>query len=576
MEIIHGLCAESFKHLQESFRFAPKCTNIKPCEEGSICYPNSDVSYLIDQQFKALSKSPSKSPSSIPTMSPVTFPPTSTPTHRPLTPHPTHSPNTYSPTESNKDPVAKQKVPQKPAQKDMPVFAEHNSSKKNFYCASSIKELELSCEGAFECDIPSRVCPQGQACFEYGECSENISHLCPPGFVGLHSPKGDCKKYYDCTDGLLIATHMCQVGQLFDNESQRCHGQEFVNNKCQPVSIQEDYEKNKSNAGKTDIVKSNTTLVVENEQYLDVTSKETLPDNYRPDLCPLGFNGLRSPEGDCKHYYDCKDELLQQSHVCGVGLMFDNVQGSCISQKLVNNKCRVSILETSTDQNQASAASEEPSHGSTNEAAQTNINQSQIAESSKGDSDNTLSEVVSKDEQKTLVPSDNYSLDLCPPGFDGFHTKEKCTQYFECSNGYVGFVHTCTEKFKFDKVSSRCISEDLVTQFCYGPALNAEQKQNPTIDTGGEQADVSVNPPLSPSPATSIARPVPSRNEGGVNGEQTSLMSDTLTPSAPNIDSDHPRFTNWLREDMNGEIAPAKMYPYLWMLSTVLPISWIS
>jgi len=49
------------------------------------------------------------------------------------------------------------------------------------------------------------------------------------------------------------------------------------------------------------------------------------------------------------------------------------------------------------------------------------------------------------------------------------HSSQKCSVYYQCSNGVAGVTRACGESLKFDKGSGNCIAGDLVDQFCYGP-----------------------------------------------------------------------------------------------------------
>jgi len=148
----------------------------------------------------------------------------------------------------------------------------------------------------------------------------------------------------------------CREGELFDNNSGKCMNQQFINNKC--VHATEILEQHESKGDQNDILQQNSSFEAEVEQKVDV-SVETFAANYLPDLCPLGFVGVRSLAGDCEHYFDCNNGLLESSYVCGVGFKFDNGQSSCVSERLVGSKCTASTQETSSNQHQATDSSEE-------------------------------------------------------------------------------------------------------------------------------------------------------------------------------------------------------------------------
>jgi hypothetical protein len=348
------------------------------------------------------------------------------------------------------------------------------------------------------------------------------------------------------------------------------------------MSMGKGSEQHESTAVKKETSKPTSKLIIGDEPQLEVKTAATVPENYFPELCPLGINGLHSPQGDCKQFHDCHDGLLHSSHVCEAGLMFDNGQGRCISQRLVDSKCTMVTLETSHDQQQAtdvhagSATVSPPSYASKNEAAHTNNMQNQSLEASAAGTHNTLeAETAPEEDQTAVVPPDTYSPDMCPPDFSGHHANKDCTQYYECSDGYVGFVHTCSANHLFDKVRNRCISGELVSRYCYGPALTTEEEPPPALDDGGEYAVLSPEPPLSlaPAPAPSAARPVSSGKEGVARPEQAVFAGpDTQAPTDHNGNSDRARYTNWIMGDANGGRAPAAhIYYCVWMLTVMLP-----
>jgi len=568
VQIIHGLCADSFADLEQTYLSARKCSNINPCEINQLCYPNVDIDYF------------AKSPSSAPIMSPPTD----------SMEMPTYSPTflwTYSPTATEQQTVTSQKPsvagekttaqkntqkPTTPEETQKPIgqitdapSLEGNiiSNEKMFLCAPSLEELKLSCGSALVCDS-SMPCPAGQGCMQYNDCKQTqqkpdggtqegnpsskwnyFPDLCPLGLVGVHSPSGDCGQYYDCQDGFLEASHTCELGFLFDNSRGKCISQKFVNSEC-------------TSANQMEV----------------------------PDLCPKGWVGLHSPAGhDCTKYYDCYDGILGDYIICAVELKFDNIRGECVAQDLVDSDCNGIVLEVNNELHEiydsgASGAEDLILEGSPEIALEMNNEQNQAvdygiendnisrpesvleSEDGEGNIGNSQSDSISdyeEEDETVLVTLDNYSPDLCPLGFAGFHAKEDCTKYYECTDGFIRSIHTCASSFKFDKVRNRCISGELVSDFCYGPSLETEEEQK-EIESGEE---LNIIPP----------NPSPSSMTGGTRPSEALVWSNTSTPtifkneSEPNWHESEPDWAHYLREYDNGEEVTRQSNFCLWMLA---------
>ena len=123
--------------------------------------------------------------------------------------------------------------------------------------------------------------------------------------------------------------------------------------------------------------------------------------------------------------------------------------------------------------------------------------------------------------------------------------KEDCTQYFECTNGYVGRVHTCTDGFKYDKASERCIPGALVSEFCYGLSQDEEEMLEQELATTEAP---SSSPNSIPSSATG-----------------------SLTTSPTDM-SDKERMKYWIMEYENGDTVTRRCN-FMWIL-VFLPILW--
>ena len=383
--IVYGLCADSFQHLRQSFRFAPICSNVLPCDNGQMCYPDVDVNMVAQFTIEA--------GTSLPTMSPVAMEQTLSLKHTSAAPDQTGGGTAY-----------REKTQ---AQKGTPSPTKHK-----YYCASSLKELESLCGEASTCGLSGGACPSGQTCFRYDDCHDNRPNpsrsraedepdLCPSGFVGLRSPHGNCMQYYDCKDGLRGASLVCQEGKLFDNIRGECMPQQFINDMCEHIVEKWGQKESKSKQHDT-----NSLLEDQVEQQIDVSSEQTYPDNYLPDLCPLGFVGMRSLEGNCEQYFDCEDGLLENSHLCGAGFKFDNGQGRCISERLVDSKCNAFAVGSKNDQHQATHASEGDNYISKSaSSSEDKAGDSELTGSGKENSSNLQSELAI--EKKTAATPDS-------------------------------------------------------------------------------------------------------------------------------------------------------------------------
>lgn len=59
-------------------------------------------------------------------------------------------------------------------------------------------------------------------------------------------------------------------------------------------------------------------------------------------------------------------------------------------------------------------------------------------------------------------------LDLCPLNFDGMHSSPDCREYFHCKGGLVSSkIQTCGVGLLFDKGRNECVRANQVDQFCY-------------------------------------------------------------------------------------------------------------
>jgi len=363
------------------------------------------------------------------------------------------------------------------------------------------------------------ICPLGQTCFQYDECHDTRPtpdaaaaedpDLCPSSFVGLHSPEGDCKHYYDCKNGLVYASHTCQEGQLFDRNTGECVNERFVNNKCEHTTGK--LALNESKGDTPGISKQTPSFEAGLEQQFDLLPEENVPANYLPDLCPLGFVGAHSLGGDCEQYFDCRDGLFENFHTCGAGLKFDNGQGRCISQKLVDSQCNAVVPETSSDHNQTIDASEgnvtsfDSTSSSENEAGKATGSHDQVVGSSEGNNIKLLPDPASEEDQQILA------------------------------------------------------------------SLGSREEPHQESKLNGIQYVISPTPSLSPSPTSVTPQIASFDSEGGANKEKAALeRSGTPTPTIPRIDLD--QLDSYWREAWFGDRAPAHIICCdRWILAIVLP-----
>lgn len=83
--------------------------------------------------------------------------------------------------------------------------------------------------------------------------------------------------------------------------------------------------------------------------------------------------------------------------------------------------------------------------------------------------------------------------DLCPPNYVGYMASADCKDFYECDNSATGPVNTCGDGLSFDKVSTECIAEADVNNFCYGPPLpvvSGSQQQKATTTEAPKNVDL--------------------------------------------------------------------------------------
>ena len=261
------------------------------------------------------------------------------------------------------------------------------------------------------------------------------------------------------------------------------------------------------------------------------------------DLCPKQLIGLYAPANKyCYNYFDCFDGLLGGSGVCSNKQKFDNIRGECVRQDLVDNNCNGKVLEVDNEQHQTYVSENDQQSSSLIPGP------SDLQDESEPKSSNLLPTVIaSDDEEITIIEEDDISshftaeggildTNLCPEGYNGYHVKEDCTQYYECKDGWVGSIHTCPEGLKFDKVRNRCVSGE-ISKFCYGTALDAASEQNNKPTNLKTSAPNSSPATKSDSVATSTSSPSSTKHtppwlylttENGSNRGRSFMMTNSL------------------------------------------------
>jgi hypothetical protein len=276
------------------------------------------------------------------------------------------------------------------------------------YCASSIDQLNERCGLALPCTTDNDCDVDGDFCLKF-DCHQNLMQ-CPLNFVGWHSSK-DCKQYYYCEQGVAGSSKMCDEGMKFDKTRDECTT-DYVNEFCYGLA--------ENDSGSGSIVQPGTAY---------------------KELCPPGFTGWHSSDGECNEYQKCAAGTPGPTRVCGFGLKFDKTRGECIDAALVNiNLC------------------EGP------------------------------------------LPQGN----LCPSAsFTGWIARKDCTEYFYCEIGKADFVNTCPGGLLFDTQSGICKPADAVN--CGGngnemppqnPSLPSNNNNN-VVDTGGSN-NSNTSPPPAP------------------------------------------------------------------------------
>jgi len=215
-------------------------------------------------------------------------------------------------------------------------------SPEQFFCASTIEELETSCATAQSCT--NGPCPTGVYCFPYtctadvnGENPATIDSaksqvpvaiepttapvqvmgLCPkPPFVGWHT-SADCKgmltaslllkffacypsfphlpcisEYFQCVDGAMGVVYVCGASQKFDKVRNECHPEQYVNSFC----------------------------------YGPPQGKE--PTASIELLCADGYIGWES-RNNCLEYFWCDRGRFDVVNYCPSDQLFDKMLGHC-------------------------------------------------------------------------------------------------------------------------------------------------------------------------------------------------------------------------------------------------------
>eukprot|EP00804_Cyclotella_cryptica_P024481 CCRYP_017569-RA/>CCRYP_017569-RA protein AED:0.02 eAED:0.02 QI:244/1/1/1/1/1/2/6/1001 len=426
ISIVYGLCARDVEHLQQIYRYATMCSVIDPCPDNLTCFDSIDYGSL--SQTKTPTKEPSKRPS---TLSPTHV---STKIFSSVAPmlaldetttiEPTPSTNSDFPTSpllalGQPETVAmthssNSEFPTHAPQKNEELTTSAPTEEKMFYCAINERELEVSCDWALECTDGIASCPEGYSCIQY-DCDQpykpSDTELCPLDFVGFISNSDlDCKLYYECKNGVQGASNTCTDGLKYDILRQMCWYEDEVDANCYGPPMDTP------------------------EPTGQPSSRPTYFFNASdPELCPFDYLGASSTgDVDCKLYYECNNGTLVAVNTCTEGLKYDILRQMCWYEDEVDANCYGPPMDTPEPTGQPSSR---PTY--------------------------------------FFNASDP---ELCPFDYLGASSTGDvdCKLYYECNNGTLGAVNTCTEGLKYDILRQMCWYEDEVDANCYGPPISPE------------------------------------------------------------------------------------------------------
>ncbi|KAL7519514.1 hypothetical protein ACHAWX_004266 [Stephanocyclus meneghinianus] len=467
--IVYGLCAIDLEHLRQSYRYAIACSKIDPCPDNLTCFDSIDYTSLSQTiSTKHPTKESTKEPTKEPRKRPSTISPTLAPTKivssmAPIvsldqleTLEPTQSANSDSSTRpllplEQPETVApthstKSKFPTGAPQNNEEFTTSASTKEKRFYCAIHESELEVSCDWALECTEGIASCPEGYGCIEY-DCDQPnkplLPDLCPTDFLGFISNGDlDCKLFYECKNGVVGQANTCTDGLKYDIFRQSCRYEDEVDSNCYGLPL--------------DIPEP-------------TSSPSSLPTYFvnasDPELCPKNYVGSTSNKDlDCKEYYECNNGTLGAIDTCTDGLKYDIFRQMCRNEDEVDSNCYGPPMDTP--------------------------------------------EPRSKPSSRPTYFVNASDPELCPKNYVGSTSKKDldCKLYYECNNGTLGAINTCTDGLKYDVIRQMCWYEDEVDPNCYGPPISPEtasvSEHQSTFNTSIGESDALSNEVVHECPDT--------------------------------------------------------------------------
>lgn len=321
------------------------------------------------------------------------------------------------------------------SQYDMTTMNRDDES-NNKFCGSSWQDAVDGCSLDRHC--PNDICPKGESCFSYLDEYAEIFH---------------CNAFDMVAEGATITV-------ITDTPST-----------MRPVANKASSQPTK---GSTD---SPTRHPVLSQSPTNALSDSTNRPMLRPTIQPMPSSPTMSPEKTV--FGLCASDLLelQQTYriatLCSVNqpcpedgqLCFENVDFQSVADDQNQPTSQPSLSATSASPTMSPATPLPTLHPSSDPTIATtvNVSSSQI--------DEVLDDVI-----------------FCPEGFVGFNSIGDCVVYYDCNDGYPVSIHRCDSGMKFDKVTSQCQSEELVSEYCYGPALAIVQPQEENDDANRDDA----------------------------------------------------------------------------------------
>lgn len=298
-------CAENETDLVTSCGLAPTCNDgDPPCPLGTLCF--GDHVCAIEGQSLAPSSNKIKTPSYSPSSSPIYQPPQPSLDDQQLLCASSMAEletSCESAISCNDGPCPAGKYCFPFTCKITSVVKEPASfGEKTYFCARNELELKENCGMLTQCNNGLPSCTSDTKCFEY-DCQQSID-LCPLNYVGWQSSH-DCLEFYECENGIAGPSNFCENGLKFDKMRGKCTDG-ILNEYCYGPPVP------------------------------PPTPKPTPPP--LPNFCPTNVDGWHA-SSDCREYYKCQDGDSGAIQVCEDGLKFDKVRSKCVAESSVNNFC---------------------------------------------------------------------------------------------------------------------------------------------------------------------------------------------------------------------------------------------